>query len=302
VNENYGRELLELHSVGIDAKYTEADVRNSAYILTGRTLDDEGTFRYESRRHWTGKVKVLGFSHENKSAADGLALGDAYVTYLATHPATARRIAYKLGVRFVCDDPPNTLVDRLAQAYLDNGTAIVPVLRTLFRSVEFWMSNGLKTRRPLENIVATARIVGVTPGAQTRDGIEGLYWMADQLGMAPLRWIPPDGYPDRADAWGSAHSTLGTWNSHRAMVQGWHKGITYPKPETFVGLKPTTVGAYLDTVAQRLVHQPMQAAHKQALLTFLGAKETTKVKDVRLGGKIEQVVPLILDSVYHTLR
>lgn len=302
VNENYGRELLELHSVGIDAKYTETDVRHSAYIMTGRTVDDEGAFRYEPRRHWTGKVKVLGFTHENKSAADGLALGDAYVTYLATHPATARRIAYKLGVRFVCDEPPNTLVDRLAQAYLDNGTAIVPVLRTLFRSVEFWMSTGLKTRRPLENIIATARTVGVTPGAKTRDGIEGLYWMSDQLGMAPLRWIPPDGYPDQADAWGSAHATLGTWNSHRAMIQGWHKGVTYPRPETFVGLKPATIGAYLDTISQRLVHQPMQPAHKQALLTFLGAKDGTKVKDIKLGGKIEQVVPLVLDSVYHSLR
>ena len=77
VNENYGRELLELHSVGIGAKYTEADVRHSAYIMTGRTVDNEGVFRYESRRHWTGKVKVLGFSHENKSAADGLAVGDS---------------------------------------------------------------------------------------------------------------------------------------------------------------------------------------------------------------------------------
>ena len=106
-------------------------------------------------------------AHANTSAAEGLAVGDAYLTYLATHPATAKRIAFKLARRFVCDDPPQTLVDRLAQSYLDNGTAIVPVLRTLFSSVEFWMSTGLKTRRPLENVVATARILGVAPGAKT---------------------------------------------------------------------------------------------------------------------------------------
>ena len=302
VNENYGRELLELHTVGIEAKYTKKDVRHSAYIMTGRTVDDAGKFEYDSRRHWTGPVKVLGFRHPNAKRADGLAVGDAYVTYLATHPATAKRIAHKLARRFVCDDPPQTLVDRLAQSYLDNGTAIVPVLRTLFRSVEFWMSVGLKTRRPLENVVATARILGVAPGEKTREGLEGLYWMTNQLGQAPLTWGPPDGFPDIADAWGSAHATLGTWNAHRAFIQGWHKGVKYPDPEDYVGLKPATVGVYLDTISQRLVHQPMRPAHKQALLKFLGAKETTKVKDIRLGGKIEQVVPLVLDSVYHALR
>jgi len=92
------------------------------------------------------------------------------------------------------------------------------------------------------------------------------------------------------------------WNSHRQLVLGSNKGLTYPKPETFVGLQPATVGQYLDTVALRLVHQPMTAAHKQALLTFLGAKNDTAVKDLRLGGKVDQLIPLVLDSVYHALR
>jgi uncharacterized protein (DUF1800 family) len=302
VNENYGRELLELHTVGLDAKYSETEVRHSAYIMTGRTVDRDSRFYYDKSRHWTGPVKVLGFSHPNNSAAAGMQVGDEYLTYLATHPATARRIAFKLSRRFVCDDPPQTLVDRLAQSYLDNGTAIVPVLRTLFSSVEFWMSTGLKTRRPLENVIATARIIGVSPGAKTADGVEGLYQLVDNLGHAPLRWGPPDGYPDYADAWGSAHATLGTWNSHRALVQGRFKGVMYAKAESFVGIKPDTVGAYLDTISMRLIHQPMQAAHKEALLKFLGAKDNTAVKDTRLGGKIDSLVPLVLDSVYHALR
>jgi uncharacterized protein (DUF1800 family) len=302
VNENYGRELLELHTVGLDVRYTETDVRHSAYIMTGRTVTREGQFTYDKSRHWVGPVKVLGFSHPNDKSTDGLALGDQYVTYLAAHPSTAKRIAFKLGRRFVCDDPPQTLVDRLAKSYLDNGTAIVPVLRTLFSSVEFWMSTGLKTRRPLENMVATARVVGVNPGAKTADGVAGLFQMTEQLGHAPLTWGPPDGFPDYADAWGSAHATLGNWNSHRAIVQGMRKGLTYPKPETFVGLKPANVGQYLDTITQRLIHQAMVPEHKQALLTFLGLAETAAVKDVRLGGKIDHLVPLVLDSVYHALR
>ena len=193
-------------------------------------------------------------------------------------------------------------MDRLARSYLDNGTAIVPVLRTLFSSVEFWMSTGLKTRRPLENLVATNRIVGVAPGAKTAEGIAGLYRMADQLGHAPLTWGPPDGFPDYADAWGSAHATLGNWNAHRAIVQGKQTGLTYSKAESFVGLKPANVGTYIDTISRRLVQQDMQPAHKQALIKFLGLSENGAVKDVRLGGKIDSLVPLVLDSVYHALR
>jgi uncharacterized protein (DUF1800 family) len=302
VNENYGRELLELHTVGLDAKYSEVDVRQSAYLMTGRMVDRNSVFYFDKSQHYVGPVQVLSFAHPNNDASQGLDVGEQYLTYLATHPSTARRIAFKLARRFVCDDPPQSIVDRLTQSYLDNGTAIIPVLRTLFSSVEFWMSTGLKTRRPLENVVATARILGITPGLKTTDGLDGIHDMLNQLGHAPLAWGPPDGYPDVADYWGSAHATLGMWNSHRALLLGSNKGLTYPKAETFVGLQPPTVGAYVDTVAQRLVHQPMKPAHKTALLTFLGAKDDTAVKDLRLGGKVDQLVPLVLDSVYHALR
>jgi uncharacterized protein (DUF1800 family) len=302
VNENYGRELLELHTVGLDAKYSEVDVRQSAYIMTGRMVDRNSVFYFDKSQHWTGAVQVLGFAHPNTDAAQGLDVGEQYLTYLATHPSTARRIAVKLARRFVCDDPPQTLVDRLAQSYLDNGTAVIPVLRTLFSSVEFWMSTGLKTRRPLENVVASARILGITPGLKTADGLDGLHDLLNQLGHAPLNWGPPDGYPDVGEYWGSAHATLGMWNSHRVLVLAQNKGLTYPKSESFVGLMPATVGQYLDTVSARLVHQPMQPAHKAALLAFLGAKEDTAVKDVRLGGRSDQLIPLVLDSVYHALR
>jgi uncharacterized protein (DUF1800 family) len=270
--------------------------------MTGRTVDDNAEFHFDTQGHWTGKVRVLGFSDANAKGSTGLAVGDRYLTYLATHPATAARIATKLARRFVCDDPPTTLVDRLAQSYLDSGSAIVPVLRTLFSSVEFWMSTGLKTRRPLENVVAAGRALGVAPGPKSTDGLEGMYWMTSQLGQAPLNWGPPDGYADTADAWSSAHATLGTWNAHRALTQGWHQGLTYADTTSFVGLKPPNYGHYIDAVSQRLVQQPMMAAHRKALLDFLGAKETSKVANVNLGGKVDALIPLVLDSVYHALR
>ena len=153
VNENLGRELLELHSVGIEGGYDEEDVRNSAYILTGRTtVGDTGAYRYDPGRHYTGPVTVLEFTDANADP-NGDALADRYVSYLAKHAATARFVARKLAVRFVSDTPPDTLVDRLQARYLEADTAIVPVLETLFSSTEFWAAVGQKTRRPLENVV-----------------------------------------------------------------------------------------------------------------------------------------------------
>jgi hypothetical protein len=302
VNENYGRELLELHTVGIEGGYTEVDVRHSAYLMTGRTVDDDGLFAYEPRRHWTGRVRVLGFSSDNRSAKQGLAVGDAYLTYLARHPATAKNIARKLAVRFVADSPPASLVDRLAKAYLENGTAIVPVLRLLFRSLEFWIATGLKTRRPLENFVAAARAIGVEPATATPEAVRDMYYQTEQLGQAPLNWGPPNGYPDVARAWSSAHAMLGIWNSHRALVQGRFRGVRTPEPEYLVGVRPGTVGPYLDQLAHRLVFQPLDARDKQALLDFLKAQEGTRIRDASLGGKVQHLAALVLDSVYHGLR
>jgi uncharacterized protein (DUF1800 family) len=302
VNENYGRELLELHSVGIDGGYTEKDVRNSAYIMTGRTVDRNGAFVYQPKRHWTGAVKVLDFAHDNKNASEGLALGDAYVRYLARHPSTANNIARKLAVRFVCDNPPKPLVERLAKTYLQNETAILPMLRVLFRSLEFWIATGLKTRRPLENLVATSRVLEVAPGAKTADALEDMYRLARNLGNAPLAWAAPNGYPDVAAAWTSANGMLATWNAHRSILQGRHRGLTYRKPEQLMGGVPPTVGAFVDTLAGRLVFQPLTAAERQALLKFLGTAEGTKPRDATLGGKLGALAPLVLDSIYHALR
>jgi hypothetical protein len=194
-------------------------------------------------------------------------------------------------------------VERLAKAYLENGTATLPVLRILFRSVEFWIATGLKTRRPLENLVASARVVGVAPGAETDKALENLYRTADRLGHAPLGWGPPDGYPDVAGAWQSAHGMLGTWNAHRGMVQGGFRGLRYPAPEQLTSSNRSgTVGGYVDAMAQRLVFQPLGDTQKAAVLKFLGLADNARVTDPKLGGRAEHLAPLFLDSVYHGLR
>src|ERR671916_912132 len=259
VNENLGRELLELHTVGVASGYSEADVRNSAYILTGRTVagedgpGEDGTFRYDPTKHWVGPVTVLDFQHANATAEGGLEVGDAYLRHLATHPATAQTIARKLAVRFVSDLPPQGLVDRLATAYLDNGTAIVPVLDTLFRSVEFWAAVGQKTRRPLENVAASVRILGLEPEGDTVNSVDHLYNAAQRAGHGPLAWPAPNGYPDVHAAWRSAGNIVELWNTHRMLIGDWEDGLTTPDPMGLVDGRPAaTVGEYVDSLCQRL--------------------------------------------------
>jgi uncharacterized protein (DUF1800 family) len=302
VNENYGRELLELHTVGVASGYTEKDVRDSAYLMTGRTVDQRDEFGYQPDRHWIDPVRVLDFRHANATRPGGLAAGDEYLRYLATHPATATNIARKLAVRFVTDQPPTGLVDRLAASYLDNNTAVVPVLRTLFSSVEFWIASGRKTRRPLENLVATVRTLGIGPGPDTAGALEQLYWLSDQLGQPPLAWRPPDGYPDVAAAWGGAHGTLAVWNSHRALAHGWHDGLSYPSLASLVADPPPTAGDYLAALAQRLLFQPIEARHRQALLELVEAGEDTPTGQAGLDRSAQRLVPILLDSAYHALR
>ena len=303
VNENYGRELLELHTVGVASGYTEDDVRNSAYVLTGRTVvgqqgpGEEGTFRYDPAKHWVGPVRVLDFAHENATAGGGLEVGDAYLRHLAAHPATARTIAHKLGVRFVSDTPSPALVDRLATAYLDAGTAIVPVLDVLFRSAEFWGSVGQKTRRPAENIAASARILGASPEGDFRHSATALYNTLRRAGQQALAWPAPNGYPDVHAAWRSAAGLVGCWNVHRMLVFDWQDGLSRPDPVALAG-GATTVGAFVDNLCARLCFQPFQPAHRDALVAFLGGDPAATVRDDVAG----PAVVLVLDSPYFALR
>jgi uncharacterized protein (DUF1800 family) len=311
-NENHGRELLELHTVGVHAGYTESDVRNSARILTGLTVDDHsGGALYLPDRHYLGPVRVLGFSHPNSTAAGGQEVAVAYLRWLARQPATAASIARKLAVRFVCDTPPAALVAALAATYLAHDTAIVPVLRQLFGSAEFAAAAGQKVRRPYEDLVATVRVLGLKPDLKGTVGIEALHWTLIDMGHGPLAWSPPNGYPDVAPAWQSAAGTLARWNAHLSIAAGWWpKTLTGPALTTMVPKqRPATYGALLDVLSTRLLQRSLPARQKTAICRFLSDEWTTITptaalpKDsIALGWRLPFVVALLLDSPQHAIR
>lgn len=306
-NENYGRELLELHTVGFDGGYNEREMYDSSLIMTGFTINaGNGLFTYNGSLHHTGPVQVMGFSDPNPTGNGGEDVAVRYLKYLANHPATARHIAYKLCRRFVSDDPDSGLVDSLAQTYLYHETAIVPVLRQLFESAEFNAAIGKKIRRPLEDIVATARILGYRPEPKGTVGLRGLHWMCSEIGQAPMAWDLPDGYPDDAISWLSGGSTLNRWNRHYSMAGHW-AAKTLPQPplrDLLPRKVPKNYGAMLDALAKSLVFRTMEDRHKKVILDFLDRKASDPFdgKDANSTSKMAKIVALILDSPYFGVR
>ena len=306
-NENYGRELLELHTVGL--AYAESDVKNAARLLTGLTVDyNTGIYRYDPTVHALGAVTILGFRHANATAAGGEAAALAYLDYLALHPATARRIVTKLCVRFVADDPPATLITNLVKVYLDNRSAIAPVLRALFASPEFAASVGAKTRTPYEDVVGTLRTLDYGPESSGTKAVESLYWMCSSAGQAPLSWAPPNGYPDVAAAWASPSGQLVRWNAHLNVAAGyWPNTLVRPASllTSFAGTGlPATYGVLIDAVSNRLLQMTLPGAQREAIAGFWGKTPASPVKanDPAVGWMFPYLLTMLLNSPTFALR
>ncbi|MFO1185743.1 MAG: DUF1800 domain-containing protein [Bauldia sp.] len=198
LNENLAREILELHTLGVDGGYTQADVTSLSRIITGWTFvspDDDalygGRFTFSPIRHEPGAHTLLGKTYEQA----GLAQGEAALADLAKHPSTARFIARKLAAHFVSDTPPPALVDTLAKVFLATEGDLGAVTRALIQAPEAWSVEPAKVRTPLEFVVAAARLTGKPTDPQQVVG------PLPALGQ-PL-WNPsgPNGFPDKADSW-----------------------------------------------------------------------------------------------------
>lgn len=208
-NENYARELLELHTLGVDGGYTEYDVVAVARAFTGWTIDEDTLeFTFRPGLHDSGKKRVLG--QKIKTVQNGgIGDGEQVLDLLATHPATARFISTKLARRFVSDNPSDALVDYLAKVFLETDGDIKALLRTLFHSEEFWASSELKMKRPVDLMTSVYRRLGFTPDDNT---ISYLSDKLDQMGQIPFLWETPDGYPDTAEYWTNTAALVNRWN------------------------------------------------------------------------------------------
>ena len=246
LNENYAREVMELHTLGVDGGYTQADVTELARCLTGWTIYPtnaageklrerieqgtlplavrQGLFLFRGDQHDAGVKHVLD---KNYGPDQGLEEGEAALRMLAAHPSTARFLSRQLAVHFVSDDPPPELVDQLAKNFMKTGGDIRSWLRTLETSPEFWSAEAreAKVKLPLELVASSLRCLDAEVSPQA-----DLYPWLERMGQPIYHCGPPTGFADVAKVWVGSSSLVQRFNFASALVHGKIKGITLQPP------------------------------------------------------------------------
>ena len=228
LNENYARELMELHTLGVDGGYKQEDIITLAKIFTGwgivrRTGDGSG-FKFYANRHDNSDKIFLG----TPIKGGGMEEGEKALDILANHPSTARYISYKLAQYFVADNPPNTLVNKLAKSFQGTNGNIRLVLQTLFDSREFWDTKyyNSKFKNPYQYLISAARATGTdNPNFGRING------MLNQLGMPLFSCVTPDGYKNTKEAWLNPDAMMRRVSFATPISRG---GLSQDKPKNKV--------------------------------------------------------------------
>jgi uncharacterized protein (DUF1800 family) len=249
LNENYGRELLELHTLSVNGGYSQRDVTEVAKVFTGWTIDkpvDGGAFKFDPRMHEPGPKFVLGRRIKPKGEDEGLEV----LQRLATSPQTAHFISLKLAQRFVADDPPPALVDRMAKTFLKKKGDIREVLETLFHSPEFWddATYRAKVKTPLEFVASAVRATGAEV-----DDASPLTQQLNRMGMPLYGAQPPTGYSMKAETWVSSSALLNRMNFALALTNGKIRGVKVDTAQLAGSGPPPDAAATLSALETSLV-------------------------------------------------
>ena len=306
-NENHGRELLELHTGGRTSGYTEQMVKDSAKILSGYTVDAFRTWQssYDPKRHTTGPVQVLGFRAENASP-DGAQLTRDYLRYLARHPSTARTITRKLAVYFISDDPSPALVSHLAKVFTDSGTDIAQTLRALVATREFKASAGKKVRTPIEDLIATVRVLQVRARKprSASSFARALSWTHQS--MVLYQWPRPDGPPATNAAWSSTTRILSSFRMHWNIGAGWWPtaDVVHRPPASWLPRRRLTLEQYVDHLSRMVLGRPSTRRELTSVLQATGyGRNAIVTKDHPVASwMFIRLMGVLLDSPTHMSR
>lgn len=269
-NENYARELLELHTLGVEGGYSQQDVMELARCLTGWSVKTHfwrGEFTFKASQHDSQAKRVLGVD----IPASGLAEAEGVLERLASNPATAQFIARKLACRFIADDPPQALITRAAGTFARTQGDLRAVLRAL-------LLDGLKEaqpkfKRPANFLVSTLRMLG----ART-DGGPALHDFLLRMGQPYFAWPTPDGYPDRAATWQG--NLMPRWQFALALARGEIAGTRLDLPALIPALKAESPTQVTDRLSRILLGVSLIPAVRDELLAAL--KATDPVVDAEL--------------------
>lgn len=296
-NENYARELLELHTLGVDGGYAESDVKDIARCFTGWGLRNH-EYHFFANRHDYGAKFVLGHRlPANRGEEDG----EAVLDLLAAHPSTARHIARKLLCRFVEDVPAAAAVEAVAAVFTRSGGDIRATVAAVLHSADFHASADRKFCRPAEYLTACLRASDAV-----MDGEAGLRVLTAALtaqGQAPLNWPAPNGYPDLQGYWLNTAALLARWNFALALFQ---RGVAAPLHVDIAALRGAAVtpAALVERLAARLLHRPLAAAARDLLVAYAaaGADPALPLATAQLDAATRELGALLLASPYHQYR
>lgn len=298
-NENYGRELLELHTVAPKSGYTQDDVLDAAKLFSGLRVkwperyyqrgkkppfQGRNTFidmesvdsMIHAERQIFGTFKVMGWQRTVNSAAEVLPAIQSLLSYLTTHPETGKTVALKVGRRFVEDAPSSKFINDIAASFTNSKGDIKSTLRAVYRHSDFESAIGTKLKRPGEEYVSVARALNVWPNFSNLGVWKGItkdfafvspivQQDLSRLAHVPLGWPFPDGYPDVATNWVNANSQILRWNTYGGFLQGgsWNQ----PNLEKLFPVAGKDIDSHIDAIAKSL------------LLTDLGSADRKSIKN-----------------------
>jgi uncharacterized protein (DUF1800 family) len=276
LNENYARELMELHTLGVDGGYTQKDVTEVARAFTGWTIDrpqTDGHFIFRPLMHDGGEKIVLG---QRIQAGGGRDDGERVIEILTRHPATARFVATKLVRRFVSDTPPPALVARVAGTYTSTGGDIPAMLRTIFESPEFFSEDAYraKIKKPFEFVASAVRALGGTTDAT---GGMALARASAEIGEPLYQAQPPTGYADRGAVWVNAGALLARMNFALGLASGRYPHVSVALPALVAGADPSSPSAVLDRLLASIVADQPGPETRAVLTAQLSEPQITRL-------------------------
>jgi uncharacterized protein (DUF1800 family) len=275
LNENYGRELLELHTLSVNGGYSQRDVTEVAKVFTGWTIDkafDGMSFRYDPYMHEPGPKFVLGHRIKPKGEDEGREV----LHMLATSPQTAHFISLKLAQRFVSDDPPPALVDRMAKTFQKKKGDVREVLSTLFHSPEFWADGTYraKVKTPLEFVASAVRATG----ASVDDALP-LVRQLNNMGMPLYGAQQPTGYSMKAETWVSSAALLNRMNFALALTSGKVRGVKVDALQLAGGpTPPPDATAKLSAMEAKLLESNVSKQTHDSIVTQIAPSKSEDQK------------------------
>jgi uncharacterized protein (DUF1800 family) len=319
-NENYARELFELHVMGaenyfgvrkmddpaiVDGEgnrlgYIDNDVYGATTCFTGwRVNEDTGRFAYDDASHFPYAKLVMGKTFE---PFQGIQDGKQVLDLLAFHPGAARYICRRLCRRLISDNPPESVVQAAADVFLANKNApdqLKKVIRTILLSPEFRTTFGQKIKRPFEFSVGVMRAVGVNYAPT-----DSFFWNYDSIGQPLFSWRPPNGYPDDREAWTGTMPMLQRWR-HCNWLFGWQIGGEGAdaeeyrlSPETRMSARYKTPNAIVEFWSLRLLGRQMPEHERKVMVDFMAAGRNPdfELPDDQIAERLRQLVALICMS------